>query len=163
MSKTWILDSFKNQYLTSWLDLETPKDNLSILYFIITIVKLLFLFVLFFIYVHKISNRNFPNVASEDIRASNTQVLFILSKLSVRSWICSFHALGSSKNLQVWQPTINVWPKLFHLKVTQIFSYGQSKFVFHTYRIVASRNNCYYSGNQKFCFLKSRLVTCYKR
>ena len=72
-------------YLTSWLDLEIPKNNLSILFFIITLVKLLFLSVLFFIYVHKISNRNFPNVASEDIRASNTLVLFILSKLSVRS------------------------------------------------------------------------------
>ena len=29
-----------------------------------------------------------------------------------------------------------------------------------TYRIVASRSMCYYSGNQKFCFLKSRLITC---
>ena len=29
-----------------------------------------------------------------------------------------------------------------------------------TYRIVTSRSTCYYSGNQKFCFLKSRLLTC---
>ena len=28
------------------------------------------------------------------------------------------------------------------------------------YRIVASRSTCCYSGNPKFCFLKSRLVTC---
>ena len=28
------------------------------------------------------------------------------------------------------------------------------------YRIVTSRSTCYYSGNQKFCFLKSRLLTC---
>ena len=28
------------------------------------------------------------------------------------------------------------------------------------YRIVASRSTCYYSGNHKFCFLKSRLLTC---
>ena len=32
------------------------------------------------------------------------------------------------------------------------------------YRIVASRSTCYYEilGNQKFCFLKSRLLTCPK-
>ena len=28
------------------------------------------------------------------------------------------------------------------------------------YCIVASRSTCYYSGNQKFCFLKARLLTC---
>ena len=28
------------------------------------------------------------------------------------------------------------------------------------YRIVASRNTCYYSGSRKFCFLKSRLLSC---
>ena len=28
------------------------------------------------------------------------------------------------------------------------------------YRIVASTNTCYYSENQIFCFLKSRIVTC---
>ena len=28
------------------------------------------------------------------------------------------------------------------------------------YRIVASRSTCYYSGNQKFCILGSRLLTC---
>ena len=34
---------------------------------------------------------------------------------------------------------------------------GISNFRYH---IVTSRSTCYYSGNQKFCFLKSRLVTC---
>ena len=32
----------------------------------------------------------------------------------------------------------------------------------NTYRIVASTNTCYYSGNQIFWFLKSRIVTCRK-
>jgi hypothetical protein len=32
--------------------------------------------------------------------------------------------------------------------------------VMNTYRIVASRSTTYYSGNQKFCFLESRLLTC---
>ena len=32
----------------------------------------------------------------------------------------------------------------------------------NTYRIVASTNTCYYSGNQIFWFLKSRIVTCHK-
>ena len=32
-------------------------------------------------------------------------------------------------------------------------------FVEKKYRIVSSRNTCYHSGNQKFCILKSRLVT----
>ena len=31
-----------------------------------------------------------------------------------------------------------------------------------TYRIVASRSTCYYSDNQIFWFLKSRMVTCPK-
>jgi len=31
-----------------------------------------------------------------------------------------------------------------------------------TYRIVASRSSCYYSENQNFCFLKSRILTCRK-
>ena len=28
------------------------------------------------------------------------------------------------------------------------------------YRIVASRNTCYYSENYNFCFLKPRILTC---
>ena len=32
--------------------------------------------------------------------------------------------------------------------------------VIHKHCIVASRSTCYYSENQKFCFLESRLVTC---
>ena len=37
--------------------------------------------------------------------------------------------------------------------------YSQSHFI---YRIVASRSTCYYSENQIFLFLKSRIVTCRK-
>ena len=32
--------------------------------------------------------------------------------------------------------------------------------ILQTYRIVACTNTCYYSENQIFCFLKSRILTC---
>ena len=46
---------------------------------------------------------------------------------------------------------------IFHLKdlsITCLYSY------INLYSIVASTNTCYYSENQIFCFLKSRIVTC---
>ena len=47
---------------------------------------------------------------------------------------------------------------IFHLKdlsITCLYSY------INLYSIVASTNTCYYSENQIFCFLKSRIVTCW--
>jgi len=49
------------------------------------------------------------------------------------------------------------------LKVNTYNKYGLSFFDFQfptEYRIVASTNTCYYSENQIFWFLKSRIVTC---
>ena len=48
------------------------------------------------------------------------------------------------------------------------FSFFLNKWLFvklrawsrHIYRIVASRSTCYYSENEKFCFLKSRILSC---
>ena len=52
------------------------------------------------------------------------------------------------------------YEKLLELELVEV----HLKFIFRNkhmkYRIVASRSTCYYSGNQKFCFLKSRLLTC---
>ena len=49
-----------------------------------------------------------------------------------------------------------------HSLLYTLKTYMSMIFSLTTYRIVASRSTCYYSGNQKFCFFKSRLVTCRK-
>ena len=46
------------------------------------------------------------------------------------------------------------------LSETEVRGLVTIKWSSEAYCIVASRSTCYYSENQKFCFLKSRLLTC---
>ena len=59
----------------------------------------------------------------------------------------------ASKNLGEWgTPVVD--------KIVCMKNWGAQWLMVLTYRIVASRSTCYYSGNQRFCFLKSRILTC---
>ena len=47
------------------------------------------------------------------------------------------------------------WPK-----PARTSDFDLEKYLTRTYRIVAIKSTCYYSENQIFCFLKSRIPTC---
>ena len=66
---------------------------------------------------------------------------------------CDFHGHSRKKNVFVYGCSLDQswWP--------QDHEFYDDPSVYKA-RIVASRNTRYYSGNQKFCFLMSRLVTC---
>ena len=57
------------------------------------------------------------------------------------------HSLKEGKTTLVWPHLIYLWSTVMHSQQNM-------------YRKVASRSTCYYSGNQKFCILNSRFLTC---
>ena len=55
----------------------------------------------------------------------------------------------------LWRKPIDVISRDIHTECSKQFKWN-----LYLYRIVASTNTCYYSENQIFCFLKSRILTC---
>ena len=74
---------------------------------------------------------------------------------------CTTTQIDSEHCLRIFKVGYDVTNGCF---IPRYFSFQKSvpKFLvlYSNYCIVASRNKCYYSGNQKFCILKSRLLTC---